>query len=506
MKALERAREHIMGLLSQPHIREGERLPTTARMARDAGVCTVTMSRAVKALAAENVLDARPRAGIRAGPGLHERDPVPPGKQPQPSLPRRRVMAAVERDVLAGRFRPGAPLPPVSMLAAEHGVCAATMRRVLDTLVERGTLSLEARRYVVHPGRVRHRGIVLCRFWQDYDTLRILETETARAGAQLVTAPLFRKERFLSALREARQGTVTAPLLGVITVVNMHNPSVYLDTASLVKPTGRPLAIIDTGACARRANLPANRLIRIVSPPAEHARGTDVARYLLELGHRRIVYLCPQHDARWSQERLAGIVDTYDRAGPGHSVEPATERNAPDGGGANAGSNVRLGYFWELLTRPTPAPRQVLLDSIDRIQRTIQQSDLLERTQSQLMARALQLRDVTAWVASNDRVALRALAFLQRKGTRVPDELSVVGFDNSPEAMREGLTSYGHDNTALVLAALTHVLDGGNRSLRARMTPFVQVNGIVAIRLTTASARLRARNRGREERESSIEG
>ena len=44
------------------------------------------------------------------------------------------------------------------------------------------------------------------------------------------------------------------------------------------------------------------------------------------------------------------------------------------------------------------------------------------------------LADSTAVVCYNDEIAAKLIDVLRRAGKRVPDDLSVVGFDNSPFA------------------------------------------------------------------------
>jgi DNA-binding LacI/PurR family transcriptional regulator len=52
------------------------------------------------------------------------------------------------------------------------------------------------------------------------------------------------------------------------------------------------------------------------------------------------------------------------------------------------------------------------------------------------------LQDVTAWVGASDYVALAALDFLKTKGKTVPGDISVMGFDDSFEALYAELSSY----------------------------------------------------------------
>jgi len=366
------------------------------------------------------------------------------------------------------------------------------MRRALDTLVREGMLSIVSRRYAMRPAHVRHHGTVLCLLWQDSDTFRTLESEASRAGVRLMTAPLFPADAFRKTLNGIHGNRSSGPLLGVVTAILGGLPTQYRDIARIVKPTGRPLAIIDRTGGARLAHLRSNRLTRIIAPPTEWSMGSEVARYLLGLGHRRIVYLSPMHDLTWSLERLAGIVDIYSHAGSDCSVEAVTQHCNGPSKETNDEFLANIGSLRELVLSSTVPNRRTLACAIARMDRKITaeaQWVVTESTLRRLMEQALHTPGVTAWVACNDRVASAALAFLQRRGRKIPHDLSIIGYDNSLLAMREHLTSYGHDTPALVLAALTHILGYGTASPRPTSEPRITVDGTLAVRSTTAPVR-----------------
>jgi LacI family transcriptional regulator len=69
--------------------------------------------------------------------------------------------------------------------------------------------------------------------------------------------------------------------------------------------------------------------------------------------------------------------------------------------------------------------------------------------------------DVTAIVAANDQMALGALLALDRRGLRVPDDVSVTGLDDIPEAAfyNPPLTTIHLDTVAQGAVALARLLD-----------------------------------------------
>jgi DNA-binding LacI/PurR family transcriptional regulator len=84
----------------------------------------------------------------------------------------------------------------------------------------------------------------------------------------------------------------------------------------------------------------------------------------------------------------------------------------------------------------------------------------------QMLAR---MRDVTAIFAANDHLALGILRALSERGRRVPDEVSIVGFDDVPEAayFTPPLTTVRPDFDAVAkasLALLLRQIESGARS------------------------------------------
>jgi LacI family transcriptional regulator len=98
---------------------------------------------------------------------------------------------------------------------------------------------------------------------------------------------------------------------------------------------------------------------------------------------------------------------------------------------------------------------------------------------------------VTALVASRDLVAIGAIAELRRRGIRVPDDISVVGFDDDPVAEALGLTTVRHpfeESGRLAVRALRSLLDDPSLEipdrhlaldLRVRETTAAPASGII---------------------------
>lgn len=157
----------------------------------------------------------------------------------------------------------------------------------------------------------------------------------------------------------------------------------------------------------------------IVSVAAQNAAGArEATRHLLELGHRRIAVISGPDGWTASDERLAGHHAAL--AGAGVLPDPALE--------ARGDFTVETGReaALELLARDDPP---------------------------------------TAIFALNDDMALGAIAAAREQGLRVPEDLSVLGFDDSPSApvvtpalttVRQPLDEMGR----MAVSLLTRLLDG----------------------------------------------
>ncbi|NHA66468.1 LacI family DNA-binding transcriptional regulator [Phycicoccus flavus] len=144
------------------------------------------------------------------------------------------------------------------------------------------------------------------------------------------------------------------------------------------------------------------------------AGAVAATEHLLGLGHRRIAHLAGREDLESSRRREQGFRTAM--AGAGLAVDPASVRVG--------------GYRRETST----APALELLDRPDR---------------------------PTAVFAANDESAVAVLEVAHRLGLRVPEDLSVVGFDNLPESALADppLTTVAQPLREMGSAALTMVVD-----------------------------------------------
>ena len=141
----------------------------------------------------------------------------------------------------------------------------------------------------------------------------------------------------------------------------------------------------------------------------------QATEHLIELGHRKIAYLGPHSQWPSSQARLEG----YKRALRNAGIE--TDENLVE------------------LTLAQP----------------------LEGDGEAGMTRLMQRGDFTALVCHNDPIAIGAIRVAQNAGRKVPDDLSVTGFDNvsSITGFSPVVTSVGFSYHEMGRAAVRRILD-----------------------------------------------
>lgn len=146
-------------------------------------------------------------------------------------------------------------------------------------------------------------------------------------------------------------------------------------------------------------------------------------RHLIELGHRQIYHIAGPQDWIEAEARMRGFLDEMDA----HDL-PMT---APILGDWSA----EFGYY---------AGRELL-----------------------------QVRDFTAVFASNDQMALGLLHAIRDEGLSVPRDISVVGFDDIPEAAHfwPPLTTVRQDFAELGIRCVDLLLDGSSAVTSGTITP-----------------------------------
>lgn len=205
---------------------------------------------------------------------------------------------------------------------------------------------------------------------------------------------------------------------------------------ALVDATARQLATLDA------AGIPVVLLDPVEQPPEDRpsvgatnwSAGRDVADHLLSLGHRRFGVLAVSAEMLFSRARTDGFRSAVEMAG---------------------GRVDEIVYAEDRVDPAAAAGR--LLDGTDR---------------------------PTAIFADSDHLALTLIRVAAERGVSIPRELSVVGFDDLPEAQWAGLTTVRQPIAEMGAAALRLLLRLADS---VRTPPREELATTLVVRSTTAA-------------------
>lgn len=205
--------------------------------------------------------------------------------------------------------------------------------------------------------------------------------------------------------------TEAEPLLAFRPLIESYLDGLIFATATLDSPIVGEV---------RRRGIPAVLVVRSMDDVAvdtvevdNFRAGEEAVRHLLTLGHRRLGFIMGPRNTSTSRNRMAGALRAMEQAG----LDPQSAQ-----------------LVWGEYTA--------------------------EMGYSKAMA-MLAAEPVTAIVAGNDTIALGVLDAARRCGRSVPEELSVIGFDDMPLAGSPivGLTSIRQPVAAMARTAARRLLD-----------------------------------------------
>jgi LacI family transcriptional regulator len=317
-----------------------------------------------------------------------------------------------------------ATIKDVAQLA---GVSVATVSRVLN---EKGPIREATRsqvleavaqlRYVPHSGarslitnQTQTIGVLLPDIYGEFfsEVIRGIDLAARRAGYHLVVSGSHSSRTEIEAVLRALRGRVDGLII--------MSPDTDAGSLEANLPPTLPIVLLNSRFGGRQYD----------SLGIDNYGGaTAVVHHLLELGHRRIAHIRGPERNLDAQDRLRGYRDALAAAGiaadpalevPGDFTEEAGFRAAP-----------------ALLGRESPP---------------------------------------TAIFAANDSMAIGCLSALQRTGIRVPDDISLAGFDDIPIArfMSPPLTSVSVSTIELGARAaerLLYALERKNQHERRQET------------------------------------
>ncbi|MBD3319980.1 MAG: GntR family transcriptional regulator [Chitinivibrionales bacterium] len=513
--AVEIARNYLITSIQESRYRNGDTLPRLKDLALEIGVSVPTLCKATGQLKEQGVLEGRTGRRYRisrnalqlCGDLLREMECGNDQKSTGPLKGWERIREDLRRRIVSGHYLRNNPFPSLMELSHEYGSSFRTIRRALDFLCSENVLVPFNRSYTVRSlsvgaGRNRIGFIVMTDRTMKMqlaglaeDFYRNLESSCTQSNISLSRySYLVREEEDL--LFHDYHGRPcdfdgSDRMLGYLYVVVA--PEYKRDRIlGRLSHLNKPAAVLDLIGGWEFPRVINRRNFRIFSSAVSPQCGKEIARFLLSLGHRRIAYISPFHQALWSANRLEGLSCTYRDAGLPDSVREFTYNRPP---------KINIYYRDQALQRCTIAPLhkayqqwkesvpEYFIPPLDFLfnfhipERLIPWAEM-HHDLDLLFEQALEDNSISAWVAANDEVACRALDFLGRRRIDVPGKISVVGFDDTQPALQQALTTYNFNMQAMAHAMLDHVLHRQSPLLnQSRKT--IELEGLIIERKTT---------------------
>ncbi len=492
--------EQFIGSCARQVADHDGRLPTIRELAVLAGVSPGTMRKAVAAFREQGLLSVRPGRGIRLTQQEPTASPAPRPSHREPAW--QAVRAAMAADLHAKRFGPGATLPHAKVLAVRYGCCHRTLTRAVDSILASGLLKRENRRLVqcMHHATVSHNTIVVVvrgtgagspvpiGTWspRNRQQFEALEQCAAETGCRLEVAIYRYESAGLVGPDNARfLPPRVAERTDILGFMVWSQGLGDLDVVGYVRDLeryGKPIAVLDVGGAGEFSPLMRDRGCRVFGLGVDERCGERVASHLLSLGHQSVDYIGTTPFA----PRVVGLRRTFGNAGLADALSVfdvagdvrSTEREEME---------ERFGGVLDMLARQGPAARDLrdyFAQDQERLVDKALQFARLDSVRPGITA-ALRAGSATAIVCENDALALHCLRVLRVLGLRVPEDRSVVGFDDEEEAFLSGLSSYNFNVRAVVGAMVDYVLRPASAMPKHPDVP-VTVDGHVRWRATTS--------------------
>jgi DNA-binding FadR family transcriptional regulator len=483
----------------------GDRLPPIAALAREAGVAKNTMLAAVREFCAQGALAASPGAGIRV-----RHRPAPTPTPPPAGAGWQRVAERLGQDILRGSF-PGRFLPTMQRLSQSYGASPATLRKALGELAAAGHLRRLGRRSEIvrpdvsaphatvlllargteNPASPTQQGMLSGVSLHTQENLRELERYCHQHGIRLGTVPcVYRGRHLRMGLGDGSWDALVRhrAVVGALVWTMALGEDAVADMVVKMYGAGVPIAVLDELGHLSVPPPPKGVRVGRFRLGCSVSDGELVGRYLLRLGHRRCAFIADNPQSPWSLNRYRGVAEVFRRAGRDTEVHLFAPPSRPRPSTVRSISRRARAFADDLVGgpgRPAPASRNALLSPLlsEHLRRGVDAAALHELI-APVIRTCLKRHDLTAWVAATDNVAIECTEALLSAGLRVPEDRTVVGFDDSPEAVFRGITSYNFNGPAVIRAMVDFVL-GGTTHRPPHTSDYTVIEGSVVTRRTS---------------------
>jgi DNA-binding LacI/PurR family transcriptional regulator len=396
-------------------------------------------------------------------------------------------------------------LPAAKELALRYGVCVPTIRKALTHLAQTGGLAIDrgvAR--VAGSSATAHASICLVvqgtprnpfETYPERDQVLLREFAAECRSRRIVLDYCFvdygpgnvvRPEQPFSSYVSARP---SAAFLGFAVLALAIDTPNMVSLIAQCSQTGQRVVVLEGSGELHLGSLAGRRNVALVHFATSSACGLAVGRYLASLGHRHLLYLHRDRPQPWSHARFRGLRDSLAEADIDGQIRMVrVEEPVADNAAVN-------GFFSGASTRHIASARhrQAMDRALVRMAVPLQvvwREEMQREALHAGLAGLLRQEAATAWVAESGTLAVRCLRYLRQRRMRVPQRLSLVGFDDPLDAQLGGITCYDFDMRAVAREAVDTLVNSmPERAAAGRAAPSeVEVPGFLTVRATTGPA------------------
>ncbi len=417
-----------------------ESLPSIPQMARQYGVSGKTMWKAVSLLKREGLLTCR-RGSRVAVTSVRRYEETTLGYRRDSSAGQ--LFEKLRDRIGDGTYAAGSTLPKTHYFVLTEHVSQATVLKALRLLVSHGLVHRRGRSWIVGPGenertekvRVgqgpRPTVVVLVKDlaeWRKVSTEAPFSpfagcfcNEIERHGIhyRVAVASPRRGEGIFAAGRPAIRKLVDAseaPYLGTLVIAGSKQDNIpdLEEWLSWLRKMNRPVVLFDRQDILGKLGREEGDTLFYRCRSDESVLVKPAITTLHDLGHRRVGvpgWIGSRSYFKWFPIRRSHIIDTAKRCTP-----PVQVFTAP-----NPSPAISQSYHYRSLKRLTSTlfPRTTALPSRAMLVRAMGGMEQLLRE-----------HHVTALVGMNDDLALKYYLHLVQQGTAVPEQVSLISFDN----------------------------------------------------------------------------
>lgn len=476
------------------------KLPPIRALAKELKTSPVTLMKAIELLEKEKILFRKSRSGIynaKAKVDVTKHQIIPTKKKKYEY-----VAEQIETDIQQGKFKIGSYLPSNKYLSFQYHVSNDILRLALLKANSKGLIHRHAgywivgeklepslfsltRKYAYIIGELppSHR-MLDNTFYSTF--LRSLETELQNQG--IIIKDYLQPEEYNSWVYLVQESSTAGfVIVGGFWAGKVLDPDKTLEKILfLFRKEAPPLVINDFN----------NSLVRPEIFPLKanifplwynNQKGPEItAAHLAQKGHKKVAFLTynEKNMVRFSDmNRKLKQISGEDAEVFFHSIKfktdmaPLTIKQIP--------SSARLilpAIFWNHKFKKVDPLERLYL----RMGRTVM-DDLCWQAIYPLLEDLIKIKEISAWVCDETIVALAVVDFLEEKGIRIPERLSIFSLYGDERCLDKRITSFerGHDIAGYLAA---HCILG-DIPIRKTRNGLVEIEGKLMVRNTVGLAR-----------------